>query len=120
MLMYLPSEVPRGCLPDRRRHRGHVGSHVVLEATLTNEAQQALQIGDFDHAGAAEGGEWVVGEAAFADVAVDAAVLVVGGKAREAHGAGLHDSLAGAVGVFAADRSVDDLLEFQDRKSTRL
>ena len=42
VLMYLPSEVPRGCLKDRRRHRGHVGSHVVLEATLTNEAQQAL------------------------------------------------------------------------------
>ncbi len=53
----------------------------------------------------------IVGEFAFADVAVDGAFQVIGGEAGVAHGAGFHQALTGAVGVFAAHRAGDDLLE---------
>ena len=63
------------------------------------------------HAGAAERRQRIVGELALADVAIDGAFQIVGGEAREAHRAGLHQAFAGAVGVLAADGAGDDLLE---------
>ena len=53
---------------------GEVGGDVVLEAVLADVAEQLLQARDFDHAGAAESFERIVGERALADVAADLAV----------------------------------------------
>ena len=105
-----PAQVARGasCTAARRRQ---VGRDVVLEAVFADVAQQALQVGDADYAGAAEGVERIVGEFAFADVAADLAFAVVGGEAGEAHGPGFDQAHAGAVSVFAAHGAGDDLLE---------
>ena len=48
---------------------------------------------------------------AFADVAADPAVAIVGGEARVGHRRRLHAPDAGAEGVFLAHRAGDDLLE---------
>src|ERR1700757_3008544 len=82
----------------------------MLESTLADEAEEFLQPGNSDDARAAKSFQRIVGEFAFADVAADLAVEVVGGEAEVAHGSGFHSSDASAEGVFLADGSGDDLL----------
>src|ERR1022692_407113 len=107
----VPAQVVAGGFLHGARHGGHVGGYVMLEAVFADEAQQGLKVRNLHHAGAAEGSQRIVGELALADVAIDAAFQIVGGEAREAHRAGLHQALAGAVSVLAAHRAGDDLLE---------
>ena len=87
---------------------------MVLEALLADVAQQLLQLRDVGDAGTAEGLQRIARELAFANVATNAAMEVVGGEAREAHRAGLHAAHAGAEGVLLADGAGDDGLEVHD------
>jgi hypothetical protein len=54
----------------------------MLEAVLTDIAEQGLQVRDADDAGAAESVERIVGEFAFADVAPDLAFRLSPGLRR--------------------------------------
>src|ERR1700760_4951405 len=83
----------------------------MLESTFADEAEKFLQPGNSDDACAAEGFERIVGEFAFADVAADLAIEVVGGVAEVAHGSGFHSSDTSPEGVFFANGSGDDFLE---------
>src|ERR1019366_4687523 len=107
----VPAQVTGGGFLHGAGDGGHVGGHVMLEAVLADEAQERLEMRNLDHAGAAESGQRIVGELALSHVAIDAAFQIVGGEARVAHRAGFHQALAGAVGVLAAHRAGDDLLE---------
>ena len=88
-----PVEVAGGGFVDGGGGGGEAGGDVVLEAVFADVAEERLHVGDVDDAGAAEGGERVVGEGSLADVALDGAREVVGGEAGEGHGAGLHLSI---------------------------
>jgi hypothetical protein len=55
--------------------------------------------------------ERVVGELAFAHIAANGAVAIVGREARETHRTRLHAAHARSVSVLAAHRAGDDLLE---------
>src|ERR1035438_9485133 len=107
----VPAQVVAGGLLHGTGDGGHVGGYVMLEAVFADKAQQGLEMENFHDAGTAESDQRIVGELALSHVAIDAAFQIVGGEAREAHRAGLHQALAGAVGVLAAHRAGDDLLE---------
>src|ERR1022692_2006310 len=110
MVMHIPTQIPRGCFMHRPGYGRKVRRHVMLEAALTNETQQLLEMRDARHAGAAEGIQGIVGELAFPDVAADLAFAIVGGKARKTHRPALDAADAGAVGVVLAHGAGDDLL----------
>src|ERR1039457_2019068 len=107
----VPAQVVAGGLLHGTGDGGHVGGYVMLEAVFADKAQQGLEMENFHDAGAAESDQRIVGELALSHVAIDAAFQIVGGEAREAHVAGFHQALAGAVGVLAAHGAGDDLLE---------
>lgn len=75
--------------------RGEICGDVMLEAVLADVTEKFLEMRDFYHAGAAEGFERIVGEFALADVAGTFSGEIVGGEARETHGA----ALDAAVGI---------------------
>ena len=68
-----------------RSDTGKIGGHVMLETVFADVVQQLLHLRNFDHAGAAESIQRIVGESAFADVAAHLAGGVVGREAGKAH-----------------------------------
>ncbi len=73
--------------------------------------QELLHVGNLDYPGAAKGFQGIVGKASLPGIAADFAAQIVGGKPREAHGAGFNAPDAGAKGVFLAYGAGDDGLK---------
>src|ERR1019366_10306514 len=69
--VYAPAQIACGGFLDRGGYGRQVGGYVVLEAALADVAEQLLQPGDAHHAGAAKSFERIVGELAFAHVALN-------------------------------------------------
>src|SRR5271167_169668 len=109
--MDVPAEVAGGGFVDGGGYRGEICGDVVLEAVFADVAEEFLEMGDFYYAGAAEGFEGIVGEGAFAYVAGDFSGAIVGGEARETHGAAFDAADAGTEGVVFADGAGDDFLK---------
>src|SRR5215471_4000143 len=85
-----PAKVSCGGFVHGSIHGCQIGRDVVFEAALADIVQQLLKPRNAHHARTAERLEWIIRELAVADIAIDRAFAIVGGKAREAHGAGLH------------------------------
>src|SRR5277367_4258014 len=111
MRVNVPAEVAGGGFVDGGCYRGKICGDVVFEAVFADVAEKFLEMGDFYYAGAAEGFEGIVGEGAFAHVAGNFSGEIVGGEARETHGAALDAAYAGAEGVVLANGAGDDFLK---------
>src|SRR6185312_10501580 len=83
--MHVPTQVTGGGLVHRRGHGGQVCGHMMLESVLTDAVKEALHIGNFHHARAAERIQRVIGEAPLANVTAHLPCGVVGWETGEAH-----------------------------------
>src|SRR5277367_5293802 len=88
MPMRLPTKIASGSLVHRGGDGGEIRGDMVLEAVFADVAQKLLHVRNLNHAGAAKRFQGIISERAPADVAADFPREVIGGKAREAHGAG--------------------------------
>src|SRR5580698_3856980 len=111
MRVNVPAEIASGSFMNGGGYRGEIRGDVMFEAVLADVAEQFLEMRNFYYACSAEGFEGIVGELALADVAGDFSGAVVGGEARETHGAALDAADTGAEGVVLADRARDDFLK---------
>ena len=109
--MDVPAEVAGRGFVDGGGYRGKIRGDVVLKAVFADVAEKFLEMRDFYYAGATEGFEGIVGELTLADIAGNFSGEVVGGEARETHGAALDAADAGAEGVVLADGAGDDFLK---------
>src|SRR4029077_12917475 len=97
--VHFPTKVACGGFVHGGSHGRKVGGDVMFETVFADIPQQLLEPRNFNDSGTTKGLKRIVREPAAAGVAANSAATVVGRKAREAHGAGLHLPHARSKGI---------------------